>query len=351
MKLSTKQIMLILMSTLLVLVVVMGCIVFNRVSNLLQMSVPTPSTGTTASPSVTGPSQGSSIPESSVPVSTVEPHDHEFVKNSVIAPSCTSFGYTMYTCFCGKADIRDYVDALGHKYGEAVVVNATCEEDGYTEQTCSRCKQIVRTTTDKTGHKFGQWADIETADGSTPTQKQHTCLTCGMVEIQSLDAGTTWSLRKYTLEDEGRFAHYRVVVVRNGDDTGPTYDIYTDLVDRNLSFDYSAAGLTVSYKIGILDKVHTAPATGKNVLTLYVSGKVTDTTPEDDEPSTPTTPDSSTATGSDSSAGTSESTDSSTPAASDPSVPQTTGPSASETTDPNDSSSPTADSEPPLGEE
>lgn len=42
----------------------------------------------------------------------------------VTKPTCTEQGYTTYTCTCGVSYIADYVDALGHEYGEWAVKTA-----------------------------------------------------------------------------------------------------------------------------------------------------------------------------------------------------------------------------------
>lgn len=335
MKLTTKQIMLILMSVLLVLVVVMGAIVLNRVSGLFQMAAgPNADTPSNAAPSSSN-SPGSSVPASSVtsdpPVTTV-PHDCEFtIKGETRAPSCDTLGYTLYYCECGRSDLQDYKTPLGHKYGEYTLVAATCDTDGWTERTCSRCKNVERTEPTKAGHNFSNWESIATAAG-TPTQEQRTCSNCKVTEIRSLDTTKTWVLRKSTLDPQGRFSHYRIVVDLADSDNDPTYDVYTDITGSTFGFDYSTAGLTISYKIGNSDKEHIAPATGTNVLTIYVSGKVTDTTPvEDSDPIDPSNPNTSTGASGTPSTPASSGPVTSTPASSGPvtSTPASSGPAAS----------------------
>lgn len=66
-------------------------------------------------------------------------HTHNY-KENVIAPTCTEQGYTEFTCECGDTKKENYVEALGHKYGEWVVVQQpTGDEDGIEERTCSVC--------------------------------------------------------------------------------------------------------------------------------------------------------------------------------------------------------------------
>ena len=169
MKLTTKQIMFILMCTLLVLVIVMGGIVLNRVSGMFQLGgmgdpgVSTPVENPSSSESIPG---SSSVISSSSQQETTIPHTCEFtIKGDTLSPTCDTLGYTMYYCKCGRSDIQNYKSALGHKYGEATVVAATCEEDGWTERTCSRCKLIEKTKPTTAAHKFGQWADVAVSAG------------------------------------------------------------------------------------------------------------------------------------------------------------------------------------------
>ena len=64
-------------------------------------------------------------------------HTHTYA-STVIAPTCTEKGYTLYSCACGERYMEDYVDALGHKY-ESVVTKPTYTEKGYTTHTCTVC--------------------------------------------------------------------------------------------------------------------------------------------------------------------------------------------------------------------
>ena len=58
---------------------------------------------------------------------------------TVIAPSCTESGYTMYTCsVCGDTYTDSEVPESGHSYN-AVVTAPTCTTAGYTTYTCSVC--------------------------------------------------------------------------------------------------------------------------------------------------------------------------------------------------------------------
>ena len=53
-------------------------------------------------------------------------HTHEYTA-TVTSPTCTRRGYTTHTCACGKSYVDDYVDAMGHDYGDI---------------TCTRCGSV-----------------------------------------------------------------------------------------------------------------------------------------------------------------------------------------------------------------
>ena len=46
-------------------------------------------------------------------------HEHAFtIKQKTVEPTCINMGYTIYKCECGNSDIDDFVDPVGHEYGE-----------------------------------------------------------------------------------------------------------------------------------------------------------------------------------------------------------------------------------------
>ena len=66
-------------------------------------------------------------------------HQHNYTED-VTSPTCTEKGYTTYTCSCGDSYVDDYVDAVGHSFGEYVSNNdATYESNGTKTAVCSRC--------------------------------------------------------------------------------------------------------------------------------------------------------------------------------------------------------------------
>ena len=80
-----------------------------------------------------------------------DPLKHRLTKTSV-APTCTTEGYTNYSCQCGYSYKSDIISPTGHDY-KARVVSPTCIEEGYTVYTCSTCSDSYTSDyTDATGH-------------------------------------------------------------------------------------------------------------------------------------------------------------------------------------------------------
>ena len=93
----------------------------------------------------------------------IPPTGHSYTRSTKEA-SCTSGGYTEFTCHCGFSFQSDIVSAKGHDYRD-VVYSPTCVEEGYTLRVCRACDNTYKANTVKpTGHDLK--AD-KTAPGCT----------------------------------------------------------------------------------------------------------------------------------------------------------------------------------------
>ncbi|MCD7830848.1 MAG: hypothetical protein LUI01_01055, partial [Firmicutes bacterium] len=64
---------------------------------------------------------------------TVPATGHDYVATTTIDPTCTTGGYTTYTCTrCGDSYTADETEAMGHTTEIQNAKDATCTEDGYT---------------------------------------------------------------------------------------------------------------------------------------------------------------------------------------------------------------------------
>lgn len=170
------------------------------------------------------------------------------LKSSVIAPTCTAFGYTAYTCsICNEVRHNQLTDATGHSYGAWYIAeeatfenkgierreckncnkyetkeipvkrhvdkdndyvcdvcgnkfcethteellpatNATCTQEGLTEgKKCAHCDAILQAqeVIPAIGHSFGQWTQAE-----TPGVEKRVCDGCGESEQRMVSSPT-----------------------------------------------------------------------------------------------------------------------------------------------------------------
>ena len=115
--------------------------------------------------------------------------EHTLEKTTVVAPTCTEQGYTIYTCTaCGDELKADFVPATGHSYEESVVA-PTCEKDGYTNHVCSVCGDSYRDNyVDAAGHQYTLTVTAPTCTAAGYTT--HLCSVCGHSYVDSIVPAT-----------------------------------------------------------------------------------------------------------------------------------------------------------------
>ena len=110
---------------------------------------------------------------------------HSYQAN-VKAPTCIAAGYTTYTCICGDTYDADSVPALGHSYN-AVTTPVTCTKDGYTTYTCHCGSSYVGDVVSATGHDYT--VEVSTAPGCDSAGfRTYTCKVCGYSYKESIAA-------------------------------------------------------------------------------------------------------------------------------------------------------------------
>ncbi len=112
---------------------------------------------------------------------TVQTHTHDYQPGQVVAPTCTSGGYTVYTCtVCGDKVHRDETQALGHAYTAKVMTQPTCTAYGVTKYTCTRCGgSYTVANINPLGHQYK--SQLTKATISTDGQSYKKCAVCGAV--------------------------------------------------------------------------------------------------------------------------------------------------------------------------
>jgi len=158
-------------------------------------------------------------------------HEHDY-DDVITQPTCTAQGYTTYTCDCGDSYVDDYMDALGHDWGEweittpateteegietrackrdgcgeaetrpvgvlphvhdyaGVVTQPTCTAQGYTTYTCAADgASYVGGYTAVLGHDWGAWAETKPATAAEEGVETRACKRdgCGETETRAID--------------------------------------------------------------------------------------------------------------------------------------------------------------------
>lgn len=110
---------------------------------------------------------------------------------TVVAPTCTTDGYTHHECNENPAKSYDdtVVPATGHAWVEHTT-EATCKEDGHVDRVCSTCgaSEQVRVIPKTNEHKWdaGKVTVEPTCDGEGV--KTYTCSVCGETKTETIAA-------------------------------------------------------------------------------------------------------------------------------------------------------------------
>ena len=115
--------------------------------------------------------------------------DHYYARYSIIAPTCTQKGYTIYKCTgCGDSYNGDYTEAKGHDY-ESKIVKPTCTAQGYTRYTCKTCGNTYTDHfVEAEGHKYGEWTTVKESTCVDLGKDERTCSVCSYVDEKDIDA-------------------------------------------------------------------------------------------------------------------------------------------------------------------
>ena len=115
--------------------------------------------------------------------------DHYYARYSIIAPTCTQKGYTIYKCTgCGDSYDGDYTEAKGHDY-ESKIVKPTCTAQGYTRYTCKTCGNTYTDHfVEAEGHKYGEWTTVKEPTCVDLGKDERTCSVCSYVDERDIDA-------------------------------------------------------------------------------------------------------------------------------------------------------------------
>lgn len=182
MKLTPKQITLIVMCALLLIMVIMMAVVVGKVKPVIDAFVNTPDSTESTEPSTQPTGTGTEPSVQPTTLATEPGHEHTFTLTKTVAAGCETVGYSLYSCSCGKTEMRDYKEATGHTYGAGKMVSATCESQGYKEFKCTTCGYVdKRDVVAATGHDY----DLKISKEASCTEEgydEYVCANCGATE-------------------------------------------------------------------------------------------------------------------------------------------------------------------------
>ena len=116
--------------------------------------------------------------------------DHYYRQKTVVSPTCTTQGYTVYECDnCGDTYNANFVNALGHNYIVTRVVESTCTVDGYSVYTCTRCGASRNDdVVSANGHDYSSWYIVKDSMCTETGIKRRDCVSCGGYETGEIEA-------------------------------------------------------------------------------------------------------------------------------------------------------------------
>ena len=123
-----------------------------------------------------------------------DPTAHQYDDGTVIEPTCSRDGYTVYTCqLCKNTKHEDYKPRTEHAY-EDTVVKSTCQMQGYTIHQCKNCDySYTDTWTEPLEHDYEA-----TVKAPTCTERGYTYYSCKNCGYSYRDNYVGASGHKYT---------------------------------------------------------------------------------------------------------------------------------------------------------
>lgn len=111
-----------------------------------------------------------------VKVENPNKHVHQYT-DIVVAPTCTSKGYTQHVCECGHSYTDAENKASGHQYVSLVVASTTTSQ-GYTEHKCSVCGDVYKDSFVEALHSHSYTSHVVEATCENGGHTEHVC-SCG----------------------------------------------------------------------------------------------------------------------------------------------------------------------------
>lgn len=149
----------------------------------------------TEAPTV-APTEAPTVAPTEVPTEAPAPvHTHSYTASSTVAPTCTTDGYTVYTCSCGDSYQGDIVPATGEhlwheptdewltisqREGWTPVIGSTMTCDVEQSRTCYYCGY----TENRTYHWLGEWYPVKQPTTEEDGENRRDCAFCDYSETE-----------------------------------------------------------------------------------------------------------------------------------------------------------------------
>ena len=116
--------------------------------------------------------------------------DHYYRQKTVVFPTCTTQGYTVYECDnCGDTYNANFVNALGHNYIVTREVESTCTAEGYSVYVCTRCQSTYNDDiVSANGHDYNSWYIVKDSTCTETGIRRRDCVSCGGYETEEIEA-------------------------------------------------------------------------------------------------------------------------------------------------------------------
>lgn len=113
---------------------------------------------------------------------------HDYIAGEVVKPTCSAYGYTVYTCECGDSYNFDFTNMLPHDE-KLTVVAPTCTKEGYTLHVCNACSlTYISGYSLALGHDFGAWVTKTEATCLIDGEQTAECSRCKITRSQTVKA-------------------------------------------------------------------------------------------------------------------------------------------------------------------
>lgn len=128
-------------------------------------------------------------------INTVITSTGEHTYSAVVTnPTCTSKGYTTYTCSgCGTSYVDDETDTTAHSWGWIIDKEPTCGATGLKHEKCANCNatQSEDTIIEATGNHTWKWIEDKTPTCGEVGYKHQECIDCNAIQNNNTEISAT----------------------------------------------------------------------------------------------------------------------------------------------------------------